>query len=141
VTATLATPIEQGEIDGKRKRFIPITGGTVAGPKLQGEVLAGGGDWQAIGKDGHTEVYARYTLKAKDGTVIGVINPGVRVGPKDVIARLVKGEDVDPSLYYFRTTPSFDVGAGAHEWLRNKVFVARGIRKPDHVVIDFYTVE
>ncbi len=141
VKATLAPPIEQGEIDGKRKRFIPITGGTVAGPKLQGEVLAGGGDWQAIGKDGRTEVYARYTLKAKEGTVIGVINPGVRTGPNDVIARLVKGEDVDPSLYYFRTTPSFEVGAGAHEWLRDKVFVARGIRKPDHVVIDFYIVE
>jgi hypothetical protein len=33
------------------------------------------------------------------------------------------------------------VKAGPHEWLRRKVFVARGIRKPDSVVIDFYTVE
>ncbi len=138
--ATLAAPLEQGEIDGKRKRFIAITGGSVDGPKLQAEVLAGGGDWQAIGPDGRTEIYARYSLKAKDGTIISVINPGVRTGPKDVIARLAKGEEVDPSLYYFRTTPSFDVAAGPYEWLRSKVFVARGIRKPDHVVIDFYEV-
>jgi Protein of unknown function (DUF3237) len=140
IKASLAAPLEEGEIDGKRKRFIAITGGSVDGPKLQGEVLAGGGDWQAIGPDGRTEVYARYSLKAKDGTIISVINPGVRTGPADVIARLVKGEDVDPSLYYFRTTPSFDVAPGPYEWLRNKVFVARGIRKPDHVVIDFYEV-
>jgi Protein of unknown function (DUF3237) len=140
VKALLALPVEQGEIDGKRKRFIAITGGSVYGPNLQGEVLPGGGDWQAIGADGRTEVYARYSLKASDGTIISVINPGYRTGPKDVIARLTKGEDVDPSLYYFRTTPSFEVRAGPHDWLRGKVFVARGIRKPDHVVIDYYQV-
>ncbi len=140
IRATLAPPVEQGEIDGKRKRFIPITGGSVDGPKLQGEVLAGGGDWQAIGPDGRTEIYARYSVKTKDGTVIAIINPGVRTGPKEVIARLAKGEDVDPSLYYFRTTPSFDVKPGPYEWLRNKVFIARGIRKPDYVVIDYYEV-
>jgi hypothetical protein len=141
IKATLAAPVEQGEIDGKRKRFIAITGGSVEGPKLQGEVLPGGGDWQAIGPDGRTEVYARYSVRAKDGTVITIINPGIRIGPKDVIARLAKGEDVDPSLYYFRTTPSFDVRPGPFEWLRNRVFVARGIRKPDHVLIDFYEVK
>ncbi len=140
VKATLAPPVEQGEIDGKRKRFIAITGGSVDGPQLQGDVLPGGGDWQTIAVDGRTEVYAKYSLRAKDGTVIAVTNPGVRIGPKDVIARLAKGEDVDPSLYYFRTTPSFDVRPGPYEWLRNKVFVARGIRKPDHVMIDFYSV-
>ena len=140
VTATLASPVEQGEIDGKRKRFIAITGGTVHGPKLQGEVLAGGGDWQAIAVDGRTEVYAKYSLKAVDGTIIAVTNPGIRIGPKDVIARLAKGEDVDPALYYFRTTPSFDVRPGPYEWMRNKVFVARGIRKSASVIIDFYEV-
>jgi Protein of unknown function (DUF3237) len=141
VKATLLPPVEQGEVDGKRTRFIGITGGKVDGPKLSGEVLSGGGDWQKIGANGLTEVYARYFLRAKDGTVIGVTNAGVRVASPEVIDRLAKGEDVDPSLYYFRTTPTFEVKTGAHEWLRRKTFVARGIRKPDHVVIDFYTVE
>ncbi len=141
IKATLLPPVEQGEIDGKRKRFIMITGGKVDGPKLKGEVLAGGGDWQAIGPDGRTEVWAKYSIKASDGTVIGLTNAGVRIGPKSVIDRLARGEEVDPSLYYFRTTAVFDVKAGPHAWLRDKVFVARGIRKPDHVVIDFYSVE
>lgn len=141
IRATLAPPVEQGEVDGGRQRFIAITGGTVSGPLLQGEVMAGGGDWQTIRPGGLTIVEARYFLKAADGTVIGVTNPGLRTATAEVVERLAKGEDVDPSLYYFRTTPSFAVTAGPHEWLHRKVFVARGIRKPDHVVIDYYIVE
>lgn len=141
VRATLAPPVEQGDIDGKRKRFIAIIGGTVYGPRLQGDVLAGGGDWQAILPEGLTEVYARYSVRAKDGTIIAITNAGVRTATPAVIDRLAKGEDVDPSLYYFRTNPVFDVRKGPHEWLRRTMFVARGIRKPDHVVIDFYEVK
>lgn len=137
---TVAPAMEYGVIDGKRKRFIPITGGTVSGPRLSGEVLAGGGDWQAIHEDGITEVMARYTLRTSDGTVIGVTNPGVRVAAPAIIARIAAGEDVDPSLYYFRTTPQFEVAKGKHDWLRRVVFVARGIRRPDHVVIEFFEV-
>ena len=140
VKATVAPAIEHGVIDGKRKRFIPITGGTVSGAKLSGVVLAGGGDWQAIHDDGITEVLARYTLKADDGTVIGVTNPGLRVATPDIIARISAGENVDPSLYYFRTAPQFEVAKGKHDWLRRKLFVARGIRRPDHVVIEFFEV-
>jgi hypothetical protein len=141
VRATLAPPLEQGEIDGKRHRFIAITGGTVSGPRLEGEVLPGGGDWQTIGPGGMTEVWARYSFEAKDGTVIAVTNAGVRTATPEVIERLAKGEDVDPSLYYFRTAARFDVAKGKHEWLKRTLFVARGIRKPDSVIIDFYEVK
>jgi hypothetical protein len=48
IRVEVAPPVEQGEIDGARQRFIPITGGTVSGPRLTGKVLPGGGDWQAI---------------------------------------------------------------------------------------------
>lgn len=138
---TLAPPIEQGTIDGKRKRFIPITGGTIKGPKLNGVILPGGGDWQSIHSDGLTEIYACYSIKADDGTVIAITNPGVRVASADIIARLSAGEDVDSSLYYFRTTPVFEVRDGPHGWLRREVFVARGVRKPDYVVIEVFEVD
>jgi hypothetical protein len=136
----VGTPQEKGMIDGKRSRFIPITGGTVEGPRLAGRVLAGGGDWQTIHADGLTEVFARYTLEASDGTLIGITNPGVRVASPDIIARLSVGEDVDPHLYYFRTTPAFDVAAGSHAWLRRQVFVAQGVRRPTSVELRVYAV-
>ncbi len=141
IRATLDPVVEQGEVDSGRRRFIPITGGTVSGPALNGTVMAGGGDWQVVMPGGLTSIEARYFLKATDGTVIEVTNPGVRTAAPEVIEKLAKGEVVDPSAYYFRTTPRFMVKNGPHSWLRRKVFVARGIRNPDSVVIDFYTVE
>jgi hypothetical protein len=140
-TVLVAPPVEMGQADGGRKRFIAITGGKVEGPRLTGEVLNAGGDWQVIETGGLARVEAHYFLKASDGTVIEVTNPGVRVASPEVTDRLAKGELVDPSEYYFRTTPSFKVSAGTHDWLRRSAFVARGVRKPDRVLIDFYVVK
>jgi Protein of unknown function (DUF3237) len=139
-TVTLAPPVEQGSVDGGRKRFIAITGGTVEGPMLRGSVLPGGGDWQTILPGGLTRVEAHYFLKADDGTVIEITNPGVRTASPEVTEHLAKGDVVDPSAYYFRTTPQFEVAPGKHDWLRRSAFVARGIRRPDRVEIDFYVV-
>ncbi len=140
VTVTLGAPVELGMIAAGRRRFIPITGGTVSGPKLNGIVLPGGGDWQTIGADGTTEIHARYAMQASDGTVVEIDNPGVRVASPAVIARLTAGEDLDPALYYFRTTPRFSLVAGKHDWLRQRVFVAVGIRHPKTVEIKVYEV-
>ncbi|MGF7146802.1 hypothetical protein FHS96_000411 [Sphingomonas zeicaulis] len=141
VRVELAPPVEQGEIDGGRRRFVPITGGTITGPRLNGTVLNGGGDWQTIYPGGFTRVEARYFLKAADGTVIGIHNPGMRVASPEVSARIARGETVDPASYYFRSSPVFDPPPGKHQWLREKTFVGRGIRMPDHVLIQFYIVE
>lgn len=141
VRVTLAPPVETGTSGGERRRFIAITGGTVSGPRLQGEVLPGGGDWQTILPGGLTRLDARYFLKAADGTVIEVTNPGVRTASPEVIERLARGESVDPALYYFRTTPSFRVAGDQYAWMQRSVFVARGIRRPASVEIDFYRVE
>ena len=69
-----------------------------------------------------------------------MFNPGVRVAPPAVIARLTAGEMVDPALYYFRTTPRFDVGDSPHGWLRRQVFVGRGIRMPSEVILQVFAV-
>ena len=137
----LAPPVENGQIDGLMKRFIPETGGVVYGPELQGLVLGGGGDWQGIAPGGLTLVQARYSIEATDGTVIGVTNTGVRCADPAVIDKLTRGIEVEPDAYYFRTNPVFEVKSGPHEWLRRHLFVARGIRKPDHVIVDFYRVD
>lgn len=135
---TLGPPVEFGRQGEQRKRLIPITGGTFDGPKLRGTIVPGGGDWQTIESDGTTAILARYTLRAEDGTMIGVVNPGIRRGPPEVLKRLAAGEAVDPSLYYFRTVPSFDVADGPHDWLRKSIFLCAGIRRASDVEIHFY---
>jgi hypothetical protein len=70
----IANMIMVGESKRGTRRIIPITGGTFEGPKIKGEVLPGGEDWQLVRPDGDTELYARYLLKTQDGFVIQVIN-------------------------------------------------------------------
>jgi hypothetical protein len=137
----VAAPQEQGTIDGKRMRFVPITGGRVFGPRLSGTVLPGGGDWQALHPDGLTDLRTHYALRTDDGTVIDVINDGVRTASPEVAAELASGKVVDPSRYYFRTAPRFTVPEGKYAWLRRTQFVAVGIRQPDRVEIRVFAVE
>ena len=137
----VGAPVELGSIDGARERFIPILGGTVFGPRLGGTVLSAGGDWQSVRSDGRTELLARYFLKATDGTVIAIENPGMRVAPPEVIDLLARGEEVAPGSYYSGGSPRFRVAAGPHDWLRKRVFFARGVRRPDSLTIDFFTVD
>jgi len=137
----IGAPQELGMVDGVRKRVIPITGGSVTGPRLTGKVLPGGADWQSIRADGTADILARYSLEASDGAIISVINPGYRHGPAPVLARIAAGDIVDPALYYFRTTPRFEVTADSpHAWLGRTVFLCTAARYKDHVALDIFAV-
>lgn len=136
----LLPPIEYGVTAGVKKRLIPIAGGTFNGERIKGTVLPGGGDWQDVATDGSASIFARYSLRTHDGTIVGVINPGIRNGPPDVLMRLALGEPVDPSSYYFRTTPTFAVEDGPYEWLRKSLFICSGVRRSESVEIVCYSV-
>jgi len=71
---TIADAILLGVSKHGWRRIVPITGGTFEGPKIRGEVVPGGEDWQLTRPDGDTELYARYLLKTHDGHLIQVIN-------------------------------------------------------------------
>ncbi len=137
---SVAPALELGETRAGRRRIIPITGGTVEGPRLAGRVLPGGADWQIVRADGCAELEARYTLEAADGALISVINRGLRHGAPEVVAKLMAGEPVDPTAYYFRCTPVFETAAPAQQWLTRTVFVGSGVRRPDAVQIAVYAV-
>ena len=137
---TVGAPLELGETPQGRRRIIPITGGTVEGPRLAGKVLPGGADWQTIRADGVAELDARYTLEAADGALISVINRGLRHGPPEVMRKLIAGEPVEPGAYYFRCSPAFETAAPPHQWLTRTIFVASGIRRPDLVELAVYAI-
>jgi hypothetical protein len=65
---------------------------------------------------------------------------GVRHGPADVMARLAKGESVDPASYYFRTAPVFETAAPRYDWLNRIVSVATGRREASGPVYEVYEV-
>jgi len=137
----VGAPLDQGAWDGQRRRIMPIVGGTIEGPRFSGTILPGGADWQSVREaDGVARIEARYTLRHDDGTLVTMLDRGVRRGPPEVMARIAAGEAVDASLYYFRTTPVFDVQDGPHRWLADNVFVCQGQRRPDLVELEIFRV-
>ena len=67
-------------------------------------------------------------IETDDGALIQIRNKGLRHGPVEVMRRLVAGEDVDPSEYYFRTVPEFIAPDGPYEWLNRSIFICSGAR-------------
>jgi hypothetical protein len=122
------------------RQHIPITGGTVEGPLLQGTILLGGSDWALMRFDGNSIIDAHYTVRASDGTLIYVRNRGLRVCSAEVLERLRCGEPVASGDVYFRSAPVFDAPDGVHRWLTNHIFVAELARRADGVVVKVFVV-
>ncbi|HEV3191284.1 MAG TPA: DUF3237 domain-containing protein [Polyangiaceae bacterium] len=117
---------------------VPIADGHFEGPRLRGRVRPGGGDWTLLRGDGVLELDLRVTLETDDGAFIHMTSFGLRHGPADVIAALARGESVDPSAYYFRTTPRFETAHPKYEFLNRLLAVAAGDRRPTGPI---YTVD
>lgn len=138
---TLAPPQELGDTPQGRRRIIQITGGTFSGARLRGRVLPGGADWQVVREDGVAVLDTRYTLETHDGALIYVQNRGLRHGPPEIIKKLSLGENVDASLYYMRTQPSFETGDARYAWLNKIICVGTGARLASAVKLDMYEVK
>jgi len=132
--------LDVGQTHAGHRRVVPIAGGVVSGPRLQGRVLPGGADWQILRPDGTADLDARYTIQAADGALIYVVNRGLRHGPPEVLARLNRGERVDPESIYFRSAATFETSAAEHLWLTRAIVIGVGERYPDKVMIRFWEV-
>src|SRR5579864_8348951 len=105
VCAKVDAPIDVGETSRGHRKIIPITGGTLEGPGINGRILPGGADWQIVRPDGVVELQARYVAETDEGSLLYIENKGIRRAPPEIMARLSAGESLDESLYYFRTVP------------------------------------
>lgn len=139
IHAELADILQFGKTPIGERRVINILGGSVEG-RVKGKILPGGADWQYIRADGAAHVEARYTIQSDSGAYILVNSEGVRHGPPDVLSRLLTGEIVDPSLYYFRTCMRFETGDSELDWLNRVIAIARGAREKNAVKLDVYEV-
>jgi hypothetical protein len=140
---SLDSPVlELGQIEslGKR-RIIPITGGKFSGPRLKGQILNNGADWQMVLADGLAQIDTRYALKTDDGALIYIQTRGVRYGPAEVLAEIAKGNPVDPNKYYFRVYIQFETSAPQYAWLNRAMAIGSAMRLGNAVVYDAYLIK
>lgn len=113
---TLGETYSVGETPQGRRTVIPITGGTFEGPRLRGEILNGGADYQLANGD-RTQLEAIYSIRTHDGTYIHVRNRGIISNGKD--------EQGKPS-FYFKAAPQFEAPEdGPYAWLNNAIYVCQ----------------
>ena len=109
--ATLSPAVVVGETALGRRQYIPITGGTVTGPKFKGEIIPGGWDYQLTSASGCNALSADYFLKAEDGTVIHILNQ----------ALMCPGDSPEAGRTYVH--PQFEAPKGKYEWMTRATFV------------------
>lgn len=145
ITALIGAVTSAGEVGTGVRRIIPIHGGEVTGPGLDGKGISGkvcafGADFQIIRPNELIDLEAKYAFETDDGATVYVENRGIRFGPLDLLAKLKRGEPVDPKLIYFRTHPRFETGHDKYRWLMEHIFVGSAARHADRVVIDVHVV-
>jgi hypothetical protein len=141
VEATLGEAFDVGDLAQGRRRIIPQTGGTFAGPELNGMLLPGASaDWQIVLPDGSALGDIRFTLQTDHGDLLYVRSHGVRHGSAEVLARLGRGEEVDPSEYVFRAATQIEAAAPDLDWLNKGVFISVGGRQLGSVIYEVYLV-
>jgi hypothetical protein len=119
--ADLAAPLDLGPLPSGRRRIVALTAGTVTGSAVNGTLLPGSSaDWQ---------------------TVLDVRSHSIRHGSAAVLARLGRGEEVDPGEYVFRAATHIETTADALGWMNKGVFVTVGARRPGGVTYETYLVE
>ena len=122
------------------RRYVPLGGGAVQGPELNGRLVEGGIDWQVLRDDGVLEIAAHYVIRSDDGALIEVRSDGLRHGPAEVMAQLARGEPVARAAYFFRTLMRFETGAARWLHLNRVMALACGAREARCVTLDVYRI-
>jgi len=138
LTATLDTDnIHQiGDFGGGERIIYPVTGGTVEGPHIRGEVLPFGADFALHRADKVSVLDVRAIIRTDDGAEIYAFYPGLNhqqsLGP---FGELPAGEN------YFRTTPRFETSAEKYLWLNRILAVGVGrLDRPGTVSYRVYAI-
>lgn len=110
----ISEPLMIGPVGHRLRAVVPITGGTIRGPEIRGEVVPGGFDWAWLSEDGSADVEAHYALKLDDGSYATIVNTGSCMP-------LPGAEDT----FTGKAVPVFETGSETYAWLNTTQFICR----------------
>ncbi|KAI8630093.1 hypothetical protein F5Y19DRAFT_484013 [Xylariaceae sp. FL1651] len=105
LNCTLGASFSIGSTRGARVA-IPITGGTVTGPRISGKVLDLGADWGVTDNNGTFNADTRYNVRTDDGANIFLQTSGPTQADGHIHLRMI-----------------FETGSTKYGWLNNIVAV------------------
>lgn len=141
LSMTLHPMLDLGSTPAGGRRIFPVSGGHFRGERLRGEVSPLiGSDLLLARDDGSFQQDVRLLLVTHDSALILMTYRGVRTATEAINVRLARGEAVDPSEYYLRTTPYFETSSPDYAWLNGIVSVAKGSRDPQGVEYEIFEI-
>lgn len=87
----VGSPVKLGDDGFGAARVVPILGGTVTGPGLNGRILPGGADEQRMRAYGLTRIHARYLIETQQSSLVRVDSQGLRHGSPAAMVALLRG--------------------------------------------------
>jgi hypothetical protein len=128
-----------GQTPNAFRRIGVIHGVSFEGERLSGEVVSGN-DWQSVRADSCIKLDVRLVLRTTDGALIVITYQCLRAGPSAVIEKLDRGEEVDPTTYYFRMSPMFETSAPKYDWMNRIIAIGTGYRRADGPIYSLFEV-
>jgi len=122
-----------GDIPKGRRNVWTLSGGTVEGPRIRGNVAPVGGEFELIDKDGVYHIDVRMVIVTDDGANILVQYFGIANTPADVLERYRAGETVDFGDTYFCTQPRFETDHPRYFWMNHAMAITEGRGTADGV--------
>jgi len=106
----------------------PFRDGIVKSDKINGKILACGGDWGLMLDSTTFKVDSRATIETDDGALIYITYSGYSHATAKISAMIGagKGGELSPSDYYFRTSVLFETGSPKYAWLNRIVAIGVG---------------
>ena len=82
----------------------------------------------------------RLLLKTTDGVLIAMTYQCLRAGSAEILAKLDRGEAVDPASYYFRFIALFETSAPEYDWINRIAAIGIGQRLADGPLYNVFEV-
>ena len=139
LTVDFAGMMMIGNTPAGLRRIAPVTGGHFSGERLNGKVLPGA-DWVINRPDGVMDIDVRLPLQTDDGAMIYLNYQGRFLAEPETMARLTKGEKLQPDEYSLAVSARFESGAEQYLWLNNVIGVATGEQTGNGPVYAFFEI-
>lgn len=126
MTAYVDSVTTTGRMDTGVRQLYVVRDGTVSGERINGTILAGGGDNMLVDPGGLGHVDARVTWKTDDGAIIYVQYYGRVVMNEKTGEAFKTGGEIAFGDAHFVTQPRFECGDPRYAWLNSVVAIAEG---------------